>query len=400
MCKTNQRRATNSPSPAASIPLPPQNTFFPQFFTPEYLQLANFANQISLNATGFPHNFQPASTPATLYNYEPRQQPQQPFSPLHTRFAPTPNNPSFEEQRLRLLNLYQPKLPILQLPALNTKLQDSQETLPQNLESLSLMKSPQQDSGTPSIATSLTKKRPAVPMPQLEETSSSGSLSDSEKPLEIQKRAKTTVNARGNNTPKRKHEATLDGERRVAIEFESMGTLGQFPQTYGKGMLVVPDGVKGKYSAFGQRWRFSIAHAVGPVICEDGVQRMCLRWSITNLNSGVNHSILETPADALKRDRDGKTLCNRVFRDALSLRASSLQADIRECKDSNLIHDLQTQLKTLQTKRFSEGPLFFGLRHLSLQKEMRRQRQLRNDEEKKQENKLVSEVKINSINAS
>jgi hypothetical protein len=178
---------------------------------------------------------------------------------------------------------------------------------------------------------------------------------------------------------KRKHEATLDGERRVAIEFENMGTVGVHPQTYGKGALLVPDGVCGKYSAFGQRWKFSISHTVGPVICEDGVQRMCLSWSVTNLNSGSTHTILETPADAMKRDRDGKTLCNKVFRDALSLRASALEADLRRTEDISLCIELQSQLRTIQTKRFSEGPLFFGLRHFSLQQELRKELASRTD---------------------
>ena len=171
---------------------------------------------------------------------------------------------------------------------------------------------------------------------------------------------------------KKKHEATLDGERRVAIEFESIGGLGALPQTYGKGALIVPDGVAGKYSAFGQRWKFTISHAVGPVTCEDGLQRMCLSWSVTNLNSGKTNSAVETPSDAMKRDRDGKTLCNRVFRDALSLRASALEEELRNTDDPSVCVDLQSQLRTIQTKRFSEGPLFFGLRHCVLQNEMKK----------------------------
>jgi hypothetical protein len=172
-------------------------------------------------------------------------------------------------------------------------------------------------------------------------------------------------------SPKRKHEATLDGERRVAIEFESCGKVGQLPQTYGKGLLIVPDGCIGRYSAFGQRWKFSINHALGPITCEDGVSRMCISWSITNLTSGLTHTVVETAMDALKRDRDGKTLCNRVVREALLLRANGLEKELEQTSDPNIVLDLQTQLKTMQTKRFSEGPLFFGLRHLSLQTELR-----------------------------
>ncbi len=177
---------------------------------------------------------------------------------------------------------------------------------------------------------------------------------------------------------KRKHEATLDGERRVAIEFDHLGNIGSIPQTYGKGKLIVPNGMSGKYSAFGQRWQFTVSHDErGPMECEDGLHRICMRWELTNLNSGVQHSVLETPSEALRRDRDGKTVCNRVFREALMLRTKALEEELLQCqKEETRRVEIETQLKTLNTKRFSEGPLFFGLRHACLQNEMKKQQQV------------------------
>lgn len=259
---------------------------------------------------------------------------------------------------------FQECMEILNKPSMSASMPSLIQALPSSMPS-SMMSRPgsMEMSSLPELARRASMLKRAMPESIPDSNSEESSHADKTE-------ANPTKKARAH---KSKHEATLDGERRVAIEFEAFGKLGVLPQTYGKGALLVPDGVSGKYSAFGQRWRFHIAHAVGPVICEDGVQRMCLSWSVTNLNSGQTHTVVETPMDAMKRDRDGKTLCNRVFRDALSLRASALEAELRNTKDAGLAVDLQSQLRTIQTKRFSEGPLFFGLRHCSLQNEMKKE---------------------------
>lgn len=296
---------------------PPCTTFFPQFFTPELLRFVALAQQLTASSQ-LPNPDRNPLGVMPLNYLPPAERNTASFSPCKYEFptllSPPPSSPREENK-------------------------DGPNS----------------------------RKRQ---LPNLEDGSSC--TSDSDQPTRKQLRQAKSQKAE----PKRKHEATLDGERRVAIDFENYGTLGTIPQTYGKGVLIVPDGVCGKYTAFGQRWKFSIAHKGEPVVCEDGVLRTCLSWNITNLSSGQTHTVVETCTDALKRDRDGKTLCNRAFREALALRAEGLQAECKQAEindpHGSLVTDIESQLKTLKTKRFSEGPLFFGLRHASLQKEMQR----------------------------
>jgi len=164
------------------------------------------------------------------------------------------------------------------------------------------------------------------------------------------------------------------GERRLAIVFESYGTIGSRPQTIGNRSIYVPNGLVGKFTKYSEDWMFEIHHG-DVVMCKDNVERLVITWIIRNCGSGNAVTATETPKEAMERDKIGRTICNRVFRDAVEQRreeyASALaleqaKLDPNLCKVSNL----QSLIKTLSCKRFAQGPLVFGLYHSVVQENL------------------------------
>jgi len=174
-------------------------------------------------------------------------------------------------------------------------------------------------------------------------------------------------------TPKEKKNRSssiFNGEDRLVIDFESFGKLSDCPQKMGRREGFIPDGVCGSFSMYGEPWQFSIDHERKARIGDSEV--ICIRWTITNKTSKISHSILETAAEARKREQRGVSLCNRVFTEAMDIRARQYEEMIEEEKQGqppNLLHisNLRSRALSLRPHRFAEGPLLFGLRHKCVQ---------------------------------
>jgi hypothetical protein len=163
-------------------------------------------------------------------------------------------------------------------------------------------------------------------------------------------------------------EMGLGGESRLKITFSNLGTPGNYPQVFGKSRLGVPDGLCGTYVLYSERWQSEILHETGSEFQgDDGTQHVLITWKISNLTSGITQLRTETPKEAILRHKDGRTLCNKVFRKALEQRATDLEGDLKHETNPIRIKTMKNLIKKLRPKHFSEGPLVFGLRHESVQ---------------------------------
>ena len=160
------------------------------------------------------------------------------------------------------------------------------------------------------------------------------------------------------------------GERRLAIDFQSLGTRGEYPQTFGKLDTLIPDGVCGTHRVYNQSWCFEIVHGK-QLISDDKLNKcVCITWKITNLTTGTITSRTETPEEALIRNSRGGTICNKIFREALETRAKHLESWLDTTTDSKRLAELQVLITILRPNRFAEGPLVFGLYHAIVQDNM------------------------------
>ena len=166
----------------------------------------------------------------------------------------------------------------------------------------------------------------------------------------------------------REPEHGLSGERRLNIDFVSLGARSRTPaQTFGKNDMIIPHGLCGVHTMYSQRWKFEILHGTtpsttGPV--SETNQRVVLTWNVTNLNSMSVISMTETPQQASLRQATGITICNRVMRKALQQRASELELEMTEGdKTPTQVANIQSLVRQLRPKQCTEGLLFFGLRH-------------------------------------
>ena len=166
-------------------------------------------------------------------------------------------------------------------------------------------------------------------------------------------------------------EMGLGGESRLKISFSNLGSPGAYPQVFGKSRLGVPDGLSGTYVLYSERWKSEIVHERDSFESDDGTRHVLVTWKITNLTSGVTQSRSETPKEAILRHKDGRTLCNKVFRRALEQRATDLETDLKLETNPIRIKTMKNLIKKLRPKHFSEGPLVFGLRHESVQNRFR-----------------------------
>ena len=165
----------------------------------------------------------------------------------------------------------------------------------------------------------------------------------------------------------------LNGEKRLVIDFQNLGSLGKHIQTYGrKGGVIIPDGLSGTHSMYGERWKFEIIHEEGTTFVDkDGFNNLvtCITWKLTNLNSGVNLCQTETKQEASFRMNTGRTISSRLFRQALNNRAKELEEELKSTSelDDLKCKNLKMKIKHLRPKRFSEGTLTFGLQHEAVQ---------------------------------
>jgi hypothetical protein len=162
----------------------------------------------------------------------------------------------------------------------------------------------------------------------------------------------------------RKHNILkMPGESRLRIAFDSLGTKGKVPQCFGKRAMIIPDGIRGSYTIYGEHWEFSINH--GAEEFEPNI--VCITWSIKHLATGIVYSSTETKVQAKKRASLGNTICNKVFRNAMSRVATSLEQRLATEPDESVRHDLQATIQTISPRSFSDGLLVFGLKHRGVQ---------------------------------
>jgi len=157
------------------------------------------------------------------------------------------------------------------------------------------------------------------------------------------------------------------GEHRLKIRFESLGDLGQIPQTFGRSDRYIPDGLRGTHEVYQERWRFEVRHHVKHF-------RTSVEWIAENLTSGLRVSKKETLEESIVRETQGRTICNRVLREALEGRAKELEAQLAELDERSIrTATLRDKIKALRPTRCLVGLLFFGLQHKQVQDRMEAQ---------------------------
>jgi len=161
--------------------------------------------------------------------------------------------------------------------------------------------------------------------------------------------------------------STLQGDRRLIIDFESFGSKGECPQRFGKSGLLIPDGMIGTHTVYQERWRFEIHHTAQAVPGSDAV---CITWKIINVKTGFCLAKTETPEEAEARVSLGWTISSRLFREALTHRANELEGLLNGETNQCRIANLKSLIKALRPKTFTQGPLVFGLKHKIVQEKI------------------------------
>lgn len=159
----------------------------------------------------------------------------------------------------------------------------------------------------------------------------------------------------------------LEGERRLVIDFESFGTKGEVPQTFGKRTMYIPDGLVGTHTAYEELWRFEIRHSKQRAGISSAY---CITWRITNIKSGDCVERTETPEEAEARSSLGWTIASQIFREALRRRADQLEISLDGEVNSTRLANIRSLIRALRPKTFTQGPLVFGLKHRIVQEMM------------------------------
>jgi len=177
-----------------------------------------------------------------------------------------------------------------------------------------------------------------------------------------------------NGEPEDSAEREFNGEERLAIQFETYGSVDpSCPVKLGAHKGYIPNGLSGCFNMYAERWAFEVRYASAPVLCRDGKKRIPIEWAIKSFPHWKEfHRVVETADEAQTRETRGFTLCNRVFREAMQKRAEEyerLAAQEEQSKAPNplQIANYQRQAVFLRPEKVSEGPLLFGLRHKTIQ---------------------------------
>ena len=163
----------------------------------------------------------------------------------------------------------------------------------------------------------------------------------------------------------------FDGERRLSISFRNIGTLGKYIQYCGRSGAVVPHNLSGTHTMYNERWKFEIHHDDATLFTKNGTNCVCITWIMTNLTSGNSYSRTETQDEATMRMFQGRTICGKLFQEALARRADQLQEQLPLETNELRIANLKSQIEMLKPKKFFEGQLAFGLRHKLIQDHMK-----------------------------
>jgi len=189
-------------------------------------------------------------------------------------------------------------------------------------------------------------------------------LSDSEEETSlVASKSSGETNSTGDDTNgEAPRQGYLNGERRLIIDFESFGRKGPIPQTFGRGSVMIPDGLCGTHTVYQEPWRFEVRHNPAE---ESNIVR--ITWIVKNLNTGHVYSRTETREEAKTRSALGKTIANQVFREAMNHRAKNLENTMASENNETRRALLQSLIKYLRPTRFTQGPLVFGLQHRIVQ---------------------------------
>jgi hypothetical protein len=176
--------------------------------------------------------------------------------------------------------------------------------------------------------------------------------------------------APGQAVSKKADPLKLTGHLRLIIQFSFIGKKGKYPQTCGNGnKIFIPERLAGFHTAYHQRWGFEVKHGT-ECFEKNGLKCVCLIWTITNVASGNVHSLTETPKEAFTRCSHGRTIASKVFREAMLHEANELEKHLGDESDEFRSANIQSLIKALRPKNFSEGLLVFGLQHERVQEEI------------------------------
>ena len=156
------------------------------------------------------------------------------------------------------------------------------------------------------------------------------------------------------------------GRNRLRINFIRFGNPGEIRQVCGFNKRIIPDGLCGTHEAYGERWQFEVNHR------NLGGGVIAIEWKIINVSSGIITTRTETRSEAISRQMRGKTISNRVVREALGKRALELETLAMLIRDHHPLRaaNLQSKARPLRPKRCVIGLLFFGLVHDTVQNHM------------------------------
>jgi hypothetical protein len=164
-----------------------------------------------------------------------------------------------------------------------------------------------------------------------------------------------------------------NGEERLHIHFLPCDKSQEIrpTQRLGNKPVLIPDGLSGIFCLYDERWKFHIEYTNHIVIPEDKEEDniVCIRWTMTHVKTNKSVSITETPAEARKRQIRGLSVCNKVM--LMAMEAVACEYEAMAEKDNMLLHHMinhRARAKSLRPRRYSEGPLLFGLRHQCVQK--------------------------------
>jgi len=153
----------------------------------------------------------------------------------------------------------------------------------------------------------------------------------------------------------------LGGERRLRIDFISVGEVKEPIQYFGKSGSFIPDGLSGTHEMYSQKWKFEVTH-------EQWKDIVVINWKVTSSISGKVTSVTETPMQALERQKKGNTICSVVMRKALEQRVQDIEEEIRQNpEDEASVAGRRGLITELRPHQRNEGILFFGLRHRAVQ---------------------------------
>lgn len=157
------------------------------------------------------------------------------------------------------------------------------------------------------------------------------------------------------------------GESRLKINFISLGSVGVYPQRFGKSSQFIPHGLIGTHEMYEQTWQFETWH--GDMIDETTA---IITYRITNVASGLAKTVSETPRQAKYRSATGRTMCNAVVRDTLSERHRELQQQLLTLGDNpTKAANVRSLMAVISPRRCTVGLLFFGLLHMTVQDNIR-----------------------------